>query len=796
MLEVISSTNNTLEVVKLENGEQSTYYGAYETQGLRYGNLSAQGDTNVKTVVNTLSGSKAAVGYDGSRGADQYIDGATAAQNNGYAFTDVREIKASDFKGDLTLNAILTEHVVGKYQDGGLSFEYLLGEGGDVFDLALSAANFKAEGTTTRASFTLTIDGGNGGDTISTAIFGDEYGGLTATPAKNSDPNTGIWNQGSGNDGLGLANAGEDTAWYVNSQLNANLKINAGEGNDVVNTFGAGDWTIDLGAGNDTYYSDNAEKQKATWVFNTADQDDAAKRNLDDLESDAAFAEYDVTATGGTATVENGYLISGLKVQVSFKDVKDNAPGDKGVFQSAWVDVVPFKDGVWVTDLEINQAIMTAINGDAVLKELLVATVGNGNTLVVTAKSDGQHIETDLAVSFAAPTITATSNEGKAILEVLRKIDSNITDIGSSQADALEAISGATDGPYTTITNGVPDEINVAADDFQYDAKFGTKGVADTEVDGNHSIYISNSVIYAGAGSDVIVLSTGSDSHETIVWEGIYDHGGETIVNFAPEDVTPLEYFGEVFSVGLGSVSFGGGNSSENVTFTYTTGQTAGLSASFAVSSVDTTNGIAAIGNALAAAATTAATGWNVTYNAVDNALLFTQTDQHADEPTVSVITITASTSIVTNSTPTINTLKEAVLVGGAGDDVLDFSDYGAKWLGVGTKTKDGNVDIVETWAVDDGTLGNDTVDTAVTVTQATGFATLEKGQQYITLTRANNKTTVYTVELWTAKGTDADAYVKGYTDVATKDTEVKLIGTVDLGQVFEDAELVDNILF
>jgi hypothetical protein len=44
------------------------------------------------------------------------------------------------------------------------------------------------------------------------------------------------------------------------------------------------------------------------------------------------------------------------------------------------------------SDLQINQAIKSAINNDAVLSKLLVAEDGPANTLVVTALSDGARV--------------------------------------------------------------------------------------------------------------------------------------------------------------------------------------------------------------------------------------------------------------------------------------------------------------------------------------------------------------------------------------------------------------------
>jgi hypothetical protein len=777
-LEVISSTNNTLQVVTLENGEKSTYSGAYEVSGNRVGDLTAQGDTNVQTLVNGRSGTKKIPASDASRVTDQDIDGATDAQNNGYAFTDVSQILGTSFTGNLTLNAILTQEVVGKYLNlkdqvpalagadntstlPALPFNYSLGSGNDTFDLAISAANLAAAGTATREDFVLTINGGSGNDVLSTAIY----------DGKVTETNPGILARGI----LGGADtpAGRE-AWYENSKLNANLSIDAGAGNDVVNTFGSGDWKIDLGAGNDTYYADNTGEQDAAWVFNTLDQSAAADRNLANLRSDAAFASYST----GTATITKGYLIGGLKVQVSFKDLKSNTLATKGAFESVWVDV-PAKDGIWVTDLEINQAIKKAINDDSVLSKLLVATDGPANTLVVTAKSDGQHLETDLAVSFAAAANTALSTANSAaILAALKAIDPSIAAIGTSQVDALAAITGGANTLYTTVSNsGVPDQVNAASTNAQYDAKFGTQGAGNTEVDGIHSLHTSDNTIQAGTGDDVIVLSTGLDSNDTIVWTG-YNNGFDTIVNFAPVDVAAGEYFGEVFTVGLNAVTISGGASGDTVTVAYT-GTPGGL-LGLTTATIDTSsNNVDTIGGLVAGLLDTAnaATGWDISYDSTAHQLVFTQTDQSATDPSVTAVTFTYGTAAATG-TPVFQNEAQAVLVDGVGHDVLDLSSYGAIQIDVGNYDANGFTSLGST--LSDGSISGT-------------YGANEAARKYISLEHlAGDESGVYEIKLWEDTNKHGDAE---YDNAGSGDKLVGLIGTVDLGLDLTDVTAATGIV-
>ena len=62
---------------------------------------------------------------------------------------------------------------------------------------------------------------------------------------------------------------------------------------------------------------------------------------------------------------------------------------------------------VTITDLSINQAIKTAINGDAVLNKLLIAEDGPGRTLVVRSLIDGADIDVaDLGITFGSTALS------------------------------------------------------------------------------------------------------------------------------------------------------------------------------------------------------------------------------------------------------------------------------------------------------------------------------------------------------------------------------------------------------
>ncbi|GHU30316.1 hypothetical protein AGMMS50256_17010 [Betaproteobacteria bacterium] len=574
-LEVISSTNNTLQEVYVRN-DGSTYIfpGAYEQREKddspikeRPGDLIAQGNTNIHTLINELSGTKNVGPYTNSEYlekwwgtstflTDQYIDGATDDQYNGYAFTDVRIFDASitkadahinthgridedwdeDFLGNIKINAILTENVVKKYLDlkdqadkiaaaDDLDFVYDLGTNDDVLDLAISSANLLKAGTTTFADFNLKIYGEAGNDLISTAIYNAEY----------------LYE---------LANAyAGDAPWYINSKLNANLYINAGDGDDVVNTFGSGDWIIDLGKGNDTYYADNTghlviantpeeaagSTGRATWIFNAADPSIARL----------------------TSDVNDLHWLYKFKVQVTFEDVESGTYVSKAI-------VIP-STNYRTSDHEINQAITKAINVDPVLSKLLIAEESVGSTLVVRALSDGVHALDDLVVTITGPAATDLTTQDVTGFKNAY-VDYLVNYKGAVRADAISDFNNVigTGDPASQALNLANFIKSTASGDpnatalltklaVDYGSVFATYN--NVSINGYDSDHVSDNVIDAGksyhAGilpadyngfanaHDVIVLSTGENSHDTIKFTGLddgSDRGYTTVVNFAIND--------------------------------------------------------------------------------------------------------------------------------------------------------------------------------------------------------------------------------------------------------------------
>ncbi len=454
-----------------------------------------------------------------------------------YGLTDVRVFDASAMTGKVTVSAVLSEKVVAKYMDRvdtgapgadnsdpvayrnvvDQEFSYDLGKADDALYLNISQNNLAASGTTNREDFVLAINGNDGNDAITVQI------------------------------GDGVAAGSE--AWYTNSAINANLTINAGEGNDVVKANGAGNWKINTGAGNDTVYSDNSGAQKAVWVFNTAGQSAAAATGVltapnqtlfdavvtAEAAVSAATTSAALTAAQATLTTAKGALDTALALPANAADAaivnswtarqltdlvsdnNDNTITTVGLYKAS-VNVT--YRGITVTqaitgtganqyftdDLNINQAIKAAINGNAVLNKLLIAQDGPANTLVVTSLIDGEN-GSDAAAELAL-TFTTTATDTEAVTA------------GYLDAAAITA-NGAT----------------LAAND--YAAAYALNGLAD--IDGADSTNATDSTHNLGAGDDVLVLSTNhtnvvaannaTSSNEKVVYEATA-FGNDVIVNF------------------------------------------------------------------------------------------------------------------------------------------------------------------------------------------------------------------------------------------------------------------------
>ena len=499
-VQTINSTNNSLREVTIKNGPTSnTVANAYRDTVTNAGKLFVNGDATQPNVADSQNGNNLLPGVENNSPAGIH-HGAGAA-----GFADVRLIDGSAMTGDLQFTASVSTDSIAKYvvrTDGAPNpFADVAGIGN---------VNFSATGAT-GANFAYA--GGAGNDRIVTTIEGTVAGSRSSIVSGQSDF-TFLVEGGAGNDTIivnlkpGATLNGGLENWANNQDLNDNIAINAGAGNDTIRTPGTGDIRIDAGDGNDTVYTDNTGAQtvanlagavginaptttsNGVWVFNTADQVNAVAtngaRNLTDLRSDA----------------NNTYNFYKGTVTVTFKDIPSVA--------ITLANAATFR----TTDLEINQAIKNAINTDVTLNKLLVAQDGPGNTLVVTSLIDGVMAPTDLTVAFAAPAASTVFSQAEITGIATAYGNATLTTNALALA-AASILPNATRTDYTTAMAQDSTGVNIV---------------------GAASVSTSDNFITPGAGNDVIVLGTtvGVDlarsSNEVITLATGF--GDDVVVNF------------------------------------------------------------------------------------------------------------------------------------------------------------------------------------------------------------------------------------------------------------------------
>ncbi|WIX33795.1 hypothetical protein QO259_03795 [Salinicola sp. JS01] len=391
--------------------------------------------------------------------------------------TDVQDVDLTGLNGSSAINAVITDAVIdrdlnlvdvnGNPAEDNVVYSYELTSGDDVLNLNVDADVLERE------DFELDISTGAGNDVVH---FSNDLSGSALT----------------------------------NQQLNNNVSIDTGAGNDRVWTEGAGNATINTGAGDDLILADNSGDQgigtnegRAQFVFNNAslDIDDLESNSDNGLSSGASgnaqsftVTGFDATASSNTFGVAVNFMGYEATVNINVAASNINASGD-----------------ATITALQINQAIKSAINSDDVLKELLLAKDGNGNSLIVDSKIDGAMTTDDLAISFTSN----NANDGEA--DVTLTQDSS----GAGYYDTEFAKADVT----TVDDGGTPDD---TSDD--------TTTTTATDITGADSSVESDNVINAGTGTDEIVLGTGADSNDTVAFTG-YNNGDNTIVNFTDGDL-------------------------------------------------------------------------------------------------------------------------------------------------------------------------------------------------------------------------------------------------------------------
>lgn len=540
-LGVIASTNEALKEVIVKNGDVN---GTLKVQG--YDNsvgLAAGGKKGEGSLGGTTNTNNNALPDITENAGNTGVHGA-------YGFSDVRKIDMSAMNGAVSYDAQVTPAAFGKYiqttdtdpqpgtdndsTDGKTTrqvadFDYTGGKGNDtiavVIDRTIAASNSNVQ--VGREDFSFLIDGKAGDDRISLRMDLD-----------------------------GIVGGGTQN-WYEHQHALKNVTVLGGEGNDTVNKPGSGDVSYDLGAGNDTLYTDNTgalasantvitNSGRAIWVFNTDDQTTAADaaRDVDDIQSTSNNQWYLYRASL-TVTFLGTNTLSGAT----------STPAD--ALESASVPIGFNPTTYKSSDLHINQAIKAAINNDPVLSKLLVAEDGPGYSLVVKSLIDGARAVDNIGINFTLPTSSQlTTTE---VAKVAAAWETDFANPSTQHTGLHTLITTPNTSNFIDWMNGTWATGNLPANDpgsigrlegngagaerFDYQAALGNDG-AGVDLVGADSTATSDNVITGSAGNDVIVLGTTDDGATTLgssndrVKFGA-DFGHDTIVNFTTNVASP-----------------------------------------------------------------------------------------------------------------------------------------------------------------------------------------------------------------------------------------------------------------
>ncbi len=556
-LQTINYTNNSLEVVNIQNGENSGINNTTTAADEMAGDLVVRGQANPGSTINdngTATDTTDDFLVAGTVGGTNDTFPGAAPQMNTYGFSDVRVINAAAMSGALDLTAELTEETVEKYleiQDGNsngelddVDFTYTLGNNADEFLLNMSNAALNQAGTGSREDFDMSISGGAGNDVITTNV---------GSTIKYIDEQ--------GNDTYELFTDTGLAVWYQNSVFSnaSTFTVIGGTGDDTIWTHGWGDTAITDGSGSDTVYTDNSGTVElftflgniqanlleddpidyqigAAWAFNT----DATNSSLaGGLAISGSTNENIILGTAGAATtLSNGNVTITVSFTTYGEDVA--APGTDGVYTvtaSIPVSQMSIVGGdVVITEQAYNQAIKSAINTDNALSQVLEAMDGPGNTLVVYTKIDGTFVGTELGLE-----ITNYQFNGSTLLAPADPTPAGYDDtLGAG--DVLFQ-------NYGTVSTAESDNIiNVSADGEADVFVLSTNDTGTDLVTPNTAFDDANTDL-DGTSNEELNFADGTFGSETIF---NFDEGAAARNNgFDVMDFLHIEYDGTQFSNGV-----------------------------------------------------------------------------------------------------------------------------------------------------------------------------------------------------------------------------------------------------
>ncbi len=466
-LQTINGTNNALREVTIVNGTTSSAVtDAYTNTVVNEGNLTVNGtnfpgspviiarvDADLNGVnTNTANATPGAAG----------VSVVPHSGNGSAGFTDVRLIDASAFKGKLEFTAVVTSDSINKYIN---LVDTQADPAGDV--AGAGNVNFNVRG----ANFIYT--GGNDNDTMVVSIDAGVASSNSRVVSGQSDFTFNI-SGGEGNDAITLnvintpALTGGAQAWYTNQKLNANIRINSGDGNDTIRIPGAGDVIIDAGTGNDTVYSDNTGTLGATArATGTAGTASIALTNDSNAEFAAASAAYVASNTTGFVTVAaTGSAVSTAAVSAALNALNLATPIDfnatitRSSIETAINTATAGGGLTFAQELALNAAYNVTTGGTVVPATTLVAQAITteapvaGNLTAAEFAAGNALLETYIAAAKAAAALATANDANKvanqAVLDPTQTAVANATDAINRVFDPVAAIPA---GTATTVAN-------------------------------------------------------------------------------------------------------------------------------------------------------------------------------------------------------------------------------------------------------------------------------------------------------------------------------------------------------
>ena len=346
-------------------------------------------------------------------------------------------------------------------------------------------------------------DTGAGNDTITFDLDGDSVdtiGESFSINAGNGDNTVTVNMQGSAIGGTGVSvgtTAALDNLSITTGSGVDNVTLIGGDNNIVAGADGDADFNISTGAGSDFVYinsiddNDSADASKGTWTVGTA--------------------------TG--ATPETVYYKALVTV-------------DFAGFEQNMAIITTAANNFVATQVEINDAIIKAIEANPELSRLLTTTLQTGTQeLVIDSTVEG---ENELNISITQPNYTAAQ-------------------ISAGDISALNAGFVQTAAAISTASDSAAEIQTIFATNLTDVANVGTTGTNGGSA--NETTVTNVSTIDLGTGSnDLVVLNSDEDSIQTIVFSAAWDkvsvvnfeligeEGAQTIAEAADTNINMLDF--------------------------------------------------------------------------------------------------------------------------------------------------------------------------------------------------------------------------------------------------------------